>query len=674
MFLYSLQGSLALLSMLGSSGIILSYLFMKTQRKHPFNLVAFLALSDFFFALRIVLISAWWWDSQRLEQSEWMCTLEGIWYQFFGMASISWNGVISFNLIISLRYPFTNPAKYARVYHVFVTLMAVSTTVAVSFVNGLHSYGPSGDGTCWISGDKNLWKLVFFVPLVIYWALALLSFAVALLSYRYLQLQANVARGSIILRMLMFSFIFIVCWSGSLAHRITQYFGDTSWPFLYWDVIGVSLQGFGNALVWITSPAFFQGFRRSVLDRLPLVRGIETIPLVQGDVHSLDSVLRRQTIKFLLHGMTEAASDTLRLNDSNASPKPMDFADFQEYSRLRNFEGVEVNLFRFHDYAPLVFFKLRELDGLSQESYLSSIYPQRFLSRMSSLRWSEGRSGGFFVFSPDHKFIIKTIPKSEHKVFLTHLQEYYHYIYQNPNSLLTRVYGLHAISMVGGDRIYVIVMSNAFYSKNAIHERYDLKGSWVNRRVGRAHVANPRQVLGMDLDLAKRGIKVHVSPSMRNSILSQVFSDVTFLSTMNVMDYSLLVGLHFVDQEADDGVVDESDEYQSARSLEEGLAAPSDGSFVSNDLPDIGLTSPDGSMVYYLAIIDTLQLYNLNKRTERLLKVITGKDRRGISVQPPRAYRDRFVAMVGNLVVADGDDQAASQSGATEDPPPPHDL
>lgn len=50
----------------------------------------------------------------------------------------------------------------------------------------------------------------------------------------------------------------------------------------------------------------------------------------------------------------------------------------------------------------------------------------------------------------------------------------------------------------------------------------------------------------------------------------------------------------------------------------------SSGEFVGNTVqkPDTGIPSFDGSAeLYYITIIDTLQLYDLNKKSERFWKV-----------------------------------------------------
>ena len=66
---------------------------------------------------------------------------------------------------------------------------------------------------------------------------------------------------------------------------------------------------------------------------------------------------------------------------------------------------------KFLDYAPLVFNELRNLFGISKDSYLSSIGPENLLSNLlkgnlNTLRElvSSGKSGSFFYYSSDGKY------------------------------------------------------------------------------------------------------------------------------------------------------------------------------------------------------------------------------------------------------------------------------
>jgi hypothetical protein len=107
--------------------------------------------------------------------------------------------------------------------------------------------------------------------------------------------------------------------------------------------------------------------------------------------------------------------------------------------------------FVFHDFEPHTFMRLRELDGITLSDYL------RALSSTQKERFSEGHSGAFLYFSSCNRFIVKTLRHSEMETLLRMLAGYERHLSSNPNSLLTRFYGCHALSMYG-TTLYFAVM------------------------------------------------------------------------------------------------------------------------------------------------------------------------------------------------------------------------
>ena len=56
-----------------------------------------------------------------------------------------------------------------------------------------------------------------------------------------------------------------------------------------------------------------------------------------------------------------------------------------------------------------------------------------------------GRSGSFFFFSFDKKFLIKTMNDNEMAVFTGMLPSYLNHFMKNPDSLLARIYGIFTV-------------------------------------------------------------------------------------------------------------------------------------------------------------------------------------------------------------------------------------
>ncbi|CAO3693448.1 unnamed protein product [Rhizopus microsporus] len=196
--------------------------------------------------------------------------------------------------------------------------------------------------------------------------------------------------------------------------------------------------------------------------------------------------------------------------------------------------------FKFKDYAPWVFRHLREKFGVDPADYLISLTSKYILSELGS----PGKSGSFFYYSKDYRFIIKTIHYTEHKFMRRILKEYYHHICDNPSTLLCRYYGLHRIKLPHGRKIHFVVMSNVFPPNKDIHETYDLKGSTLGRFLPEEEIRKNPYAVMKDLNWEKRERKLQLGPQKRKLFINQLVRDVTLLSQLNIMDYSLLVGIH----------------------------------------------------------------------------------------------------------------------------------
>ncbi len=171
---------------------------------------------------------------------------------------------------------------------------------------------------------------------------------------------------------------------------------------------------------------------------------------------------------------------------------------------------------------------------------------------------SPGKSGSFFYFSRDYKYIIKTIHHSEHKVLRRILHDYYRHVQDNPNTLLSQFYGLHRVKIPYGKKTHFVVMNNLFPPHRDIHQTFDLKGSTIGRDFTEGDLAhNPRATL-KDLNWLRRGMHLQLGPAKREVFLTQVRRDVQLLQRLNIMDYSLLVGIHDLGRGNDEGLRDKT--------------------------------------------------------------------------------------------------------------------
>jgi len=107
-----------------------------------------------------------------------LCLFEGVLGQFFGLASISWYFCITINALYALSPIMNvNAATLKRreyMHHIFVWgISGVSTVIAGVF----GEYGYDADGTCWIRGERNWFRMLFFFPLFVYIVVAMVLLA-----------------------------------------------------------------------------------------------------------------------------------------------------------------------------------------------------------------------------------------------------------------------------------------------------------------------------------------------------------------------------------------------------------------------------------------------------------------------------------------------------------------
>ena len=180
--------------------------------------------------------------------------------------------------------------------------------------------------------------------------------------------------------------------------------------------------------------------------------------------------------------------------------------------------------FKFKDYCPYVFRMIRDIFHVDAADYLVSLTGKYVLSELASA----GKSGSFFYYSQDYRFIIKTIHASEHQFILKVLKNYYEHIRNNPHTLLSRIFGLHRVKLPGKSKIHFVVMGNVFPPNKDIHEIYDLKGSLKGREISEEEARNPRSVM-KDLNWLHKEKRLQLGPAKRGLLQNQLQTDVDVL-------------------------------------------------------------------------------------------------------------------------------------------------
>ena len=210
--------------------------------------------------------------------------------------------------------------------------------------------------------------------------------------------------------------------------------------------------------------------------------------------------------------------------------------------------------FKFKDYAPWVFRTLRNKFKLDPADYLMSLTGKYILSELGS----PGKSGSFFYFSRDYKYIIKTIHHAEHKFLRKILKDYYEHVLNNTNTLLSQFYGLHRVKMPWGKKIHFVVMNNLFPPHRDIHMTFDLKGSTIGRDYREEDIKNNPRATLKDLNWMRRKRTLELGIQKKRLFLEQLQRDVRLLQRLEIMDYSLLIGIHDLQRGNDENLRDKT--------------------------------------------------------------------------------------------------------------------
>jgi 1-phosphatidylinositol-4-phosphate 5-kinase len=76
------------------------------------------------------------------------------------------------------------------------------------------------------------------------------------------------------------------------------------------------------------------------------------------------------------------------------------------------------------EYAPAIFSAIRDMDNVTDAQIQNSLNTELNRTQVFKAKESAGKSGSFFFFSYDKKFLIKTMNNKELKVFLNALSSY----------------------------------------------------------------------------------------------------------------------------------------------------------------------------------------------------------------------------------------------------------
>lgn len=204
----------------------------------------------------------------------------------------------------------------------------------------------------------------------------------------------------------------------------------------------------------------------------------------------------------------------------------------------------------------------------------------RSLSRCKKWGAQGGKSNVFFAKTLDDRFIIKQVTKTELESFIKFAPAYFKYLSESIGSgsptCLAKILGIYQVTskhFKGGkeSKMDVLVMENLLFGRN-LTRLYDLKGSSRSRYNPDSSGSN-KVLLDQNLIEAMPTSPIFVGNKAKRLLERAVWNDTAFLASIDVMDYSLLVG---VDQEKHElvlGIIDFMRQYTWDKHLETWVKA-----------------------------------------------------------------------------------------------------
>ncbi|XP_029819704.1 phosphatidylinositol 4-phosphate 5-kinase type-1 gamma isoform X4 [Manacus vitellinus] len=313
--------------------------------------------------------------------------------------------------------------------------------------------------------------------------------------------------------------------------------------------------------------------------------------------------------------------------------------------------------FRFKTYAPVAFRYFRELFGIRPDDYLYSLCNEPLIELSNP-----GASGSLFYVTSDDEFIIKTVMHKEAEFLQKLLPGYYMNLNQNPRTLLPKFYGLYCVQS-GGKNIRVVVMNNILPRVVKMHLKFDLKGSTYKRRASKKEKEKSSPTY-KDLDFIQdmpEGLMLDADTF--SALVKTLQRDCLVLESFKIMDYSLLLGVHNIDQQEREqlaeGAHSTSDEkrpvgqkalYSTAMESIQGGAARGEAIDTDDTMGGIPAVNGKGErLLLHVGIIDILQSYRFIKKLEHTWKALV-HDGDTVSVHRPSFYAERFFKFMTNTV------------------------
>lgn len=549
------------------------------------------------------------------------CSIFGPIVLFCLQSSLSWYALMAVDLFVSIRNPFIFSETYLPLYHCLTILLCGVWSGALIF-SGATLTLRKDLGTCWAApisaiGERVNWVFIFTpIFLAVFISLGVLVYATFRLICRYRNETTFAFHMKYITKMTCFTFAFTAYWiiAAVLYATITSQITEPDSLALVFPLL-FSARGTLLAVTWIwnqdiCSPVVYQNTEQ------------ESEKMKYADI---TQALRAEVMPFLLAGIRgreEEQQDEVDIEERGGGhPYSVD-------EQERSVSSLTLKLFSASE-RPALTIEAEHARRRMKITIHQEVLFRRIrglldvnVSEIHGIREEKSKDGGrtdsFLYFTDEEPpgFIFKTITQIERGVLDEILEDYYQHLLMNPSSLLPKIVGCYSIRFEA-QLITFMLMKNILCTPKKIHQMFDLKGSSVDRTV-----TDPNKNVLKDNNLQS---KILLLPEHRKMFLEQIERDTEFLRSKQIMDYSLLLGVHksFVQVP----ILDSNNDNDGSNKFLDGVQA----------------LQVEGPSFFIFGLVDILQKWVLKKKFELLVKTrFMRKDRNGLSAQEPRFYKDRF--------------------------------
>ena len=192
--------------------------------------------------------------------------------------------------------------------------------------------------------------------------------------------------------------------------------------------------------------------------------------------------------------------------------------------------GSQTDSLTITEFAPGIFSDIRRWSRVTSDFLFESFAPVNNYQAIHNFFTGAGKSQSFFFFTDNKCFVLKTLKESEKRLLFEGgvLENYYYHLKSNPNSLLSRFYGVYTIRLQSMTEIAVVVMNNLLGKDFISIDRiFDLKGSTLGRRVELSKEEQESSGLKVlkDLNFIELGMKLDIYEEHRFEALEIIEKD-----------------------------------------------------------------------------------------------------------------------------------------------------